>query len=512
MKRIVFAIVLCLLVGPAMLAQEMLSLEGSWDFATGDSVRYADYVMLPGSMQSNGKDGSYRGKAWYKKTVYVPQSWQGSHISLFLERPHQQTTVIVNGIKVGRQQWLYTPHHYDVSPCIRPGIRNTIEVCVENVSGWNGIVGRLELRAQPAEMFLRHVRFQPVPFSGMVQLDVSLGGHVNAFSSGVVGVLVQRADNDSADVVERYFEVGSTHNRLDMPVGSRVALWDEFHPHLYRMGIVMGDDYHETTFGMRQLSREGGVPMLNGCPLFLRGIEDTGRYPETGFPPTDEDYWARRFKKLKAWGLNYVLFRGHCPPEAAFFAADRLGLYLQPDVQPADMQRIADDFSCHPSLMAHLDSCLQTIPPGADYKEAIERNLCDTTSRGFIMQGFDEAASRPEDWTQYCAPVVPLAIFPQRRYTSADTLRVPIEIRNAMDGDVNPVRISYYVKDDSLQVLGGGVLAVKALPVGLSKDIGTVVFPLDKVSRPGKLSLHVLIANRVENHWDIWVEPQSQND
>jgi hypothetical protein len=77
---------------------------------------------------------------------------------------------------------------------------------------------------------------------------------------------------------------------------------------------------------------------------------------------------------------------------------------------------------------------------------------------------------------------------------------------------VNPVRISYYVKDDSLQVLGGGVLAVKALPVGLSKDIGTVVFPLDKVSRPGKLSLHVLIANRVENHWDIWVEPQSQND
>mgnify|MGYP006872994537 CR=1 FL=1 len=36
-------------------AQQTIDLAGSWDFAIGDSTRYDDYVMLPGSMQTNSK-------------------------------------------------------------------------------------------------------------------------------------------------------------------------------------------------------------------------------------------------------------------------------------------------------------------------------------------------------------------------------------------------------------------------------------------------------------------------
>ena len=155
-------------------AQEILSLAGSWDLSIGDSVSYDDYVMLPGSMLTNGKgdkvtadtrwtgstyDSSYYfnpwmekyrqednvkfpffltpekhyvGKAWYKKSVYIPKDWKQQRVTLFLERPHIVTFVFVNGQYVGYQMSLSAPHQYDVTKFIVPGQRNTIAICVYN--------------------------------------------------------------------------------------------------------------------------------------------------------------------------------------------------------------------------------------------------------------------------------------------------------------------------------------------------------------------------------------------
>ena len=54
-------------------------------------------------------------------------------------------------------------------------------------------------------------------------------------------------------------------------------------------------------------------------------------FPETGYPPTNIDDWLRIFRKCKAYGINMVRFHSYCPPEAAFFAADQVGIYLQPE-------------------------------------------------------------------------------------------------------------------------------------------------------------------------------------
>ena len=49
-------------------AQEVISLAGSWDLSLGDSTAYTDYVMLPGSMLTNGKGDP----------VTVDTRWTGS--------------------------------------------------------------------------------------------------------------------------------------------------------------------------------------------------------------------------------------------------------------------------------------------------------------------------------------------------------------------------------------------------------------------------------------------------
>ena len=108
-------------------------------------------------------------------------------------------------------------------------------------------------------------------------------------------------------------------------------LWDEFQRCLYQLKVMAGDDVYETTFGLRDIKVKDGKILLNGRPLFLRGTVGNCCFPETGYPPTDEAAWMRIFRKCKEYGLNHLRFHSYCPPEAAFAAADRVGIYLQPE-------------------------------------------------------------------------------------------------------------------------------------------------------------------------------------
>ncbi len=349
MKKIVSLCLTLLFAVPAC-AQETISLAGTWDFSIGEKPRYKDHITLPGSMITEGKgddvtvhtlwtgstydssyyfnpfmepyrrpenvkypffltpDKHYVGKAWYRKKVNVPKQWQGQHITLFLERPHIETTVFVNGKQVGHQLSLSVPHQYDITPYVRIGRRNEIAVCVyngiENVGvgqdshsvtdqtqgNWNGMVGRLELRTAPQPV----IRIVP-------------------------------------DVAKRSVQIVVDGETYEQSLGDSVRMWSEFDPYLYSRTVNHHGRPLTVTFGIRHITVEGRQILLNGSPIWLRGTVGCCCFPETGYPPTDEESWLRIFKKIKEYGLNHVRFHSYCPPEAAFAAADKLGIYLQPE-------------------------------------------------------------------------------------------------------------------------------------------------------------------------------------
>jgi hypothetical protein len=161
------------------------------------------------------------------------------------------------------------------------------------------------------------------------------------------------------------------------------------------------------------------------------------------------------------------------------------------------------------------------------YKYEIERNLRTKDYAGFQLlslndysgqgtalvgplnvhwreKGYVSAAS----WREFCSPLVPLARFPKFVYTSADTLRVPVEVYNAYYGDVTPIRKNYFISEGDRVVTGGG-LSSDSIPVGKNCAIGTIVYPLDSINHPCKLTLTVRIGRQVSNHWDFWVYPDS---
>ena len=416
-------------------AQQIIDLVGAWDFAIGDSTQYNDYVMLPGSMLTNGKgdpvgtktqwtgslyDSSfyfnpymekyrvegqmkfpffltpehhYVGAAWYKRSVYVPEAWKEQRITLFLERPHIETTVYINGKEVGHQMSLSTPHRYDVTKYIRVGKKNDISIRVyngiENVcvgqdshsvtdqtqGNWNGIVGRMELQAQWDRVNIKHVRIIPDAANRQARVIVELGDHVPyvrfmPLYDYHVNVSIRPLNNPKGNVYYSQQEAVKRTLEFDINMGPGALLWDEFHPNLYQLTVEAGDDVYHTTFGLRDIKVEGRQFYINNRPLFLRGTVENCLFPETGYPPTDEDEWLRIFSKCKEYGLNHVRFHSYCPPDAAFSAADRLGVYLQPE-GPSwpnhgvrlrrgmaidqylldESKRIIDEYGHHPSFV-----------------------------------------------------------------------------------------------------------------------------------------------------------------
>ena len=394
MRKIISILILsCCL----QLQAQNISLAGAWDFAMGDSTAYNDYVMLPGSMLTNGKgdivttktqwtgslyDSSYyfnpymekyrkagemkfpffltperhyTGKAWYRRSVYIPKAMKGQRITLFLERPHIETTVYVNGKEVGHQMSLSVPHRYDVTRYVNFGCSNTISICVyngiENVcvgqdshsvtdqtqGNWNGITGRIELQSQPAKLNIHKVVVRPDADKKLVRVVVEMENHVDGFKLMPMrdyGIYVMaRPMMKGKTLVYAAEPVEAIGNKKEFVIdlGTDAQLWDEFTPNLYQLQVMAGDDVYETTFGLRNLSVEGRQLVINGRPLFLRGTVENCNFPETGYPPMEESEWLRVFRKCKEYGINHVRFHSYCPPEAAFAAADRVGIYLQPE-------------------------------------------------------------------------------------------------------------------------------------------------------------------------------------
>ena len=437
MKRLLIALSFIIYhLSFSSVAAQTISLAGPWDLSLGDSTVYHDYVMLPGSMLTNGKgndvttktqwtgslyDSSfyfnpymakyrvegqmkfpffltpekhYVGNAWYKRSIYIPKNWKDRRITLFLERPHIETTVYVNGRCVGHQMSLSTPHRYDITDDVNCGESNTIAICVyngiENVcvgqdshsvtdqtqGNWNGIVGRIELQAQWKKLNIRQVCIRPDIEKLSMTVKVELEDHfkgvrVMPINEYGVRVEIRPLDNSQKRPDCRIYTQDATKNvvEFEIPING-YRLWDELQHNLYQLTVMAGDDVYETTFGLRDIRVKDGQLQLNGHPLFLRGTVENCCFPETGYPPTDEAEWLRIFRKCKEYGINHMRFHSYCPPEAAFAAADRVGIYLQPEGpswpnhgvklrrgQKIDeylmdeTKRIIDEYGHHPSFV-----------------------------------------------------------------------------------------------------------------------------------------------------------------
>jgi hypothetical protein len=297
----------------------------------------------------------YKGVAWYQKEVDIPSGWDGKNITLFLERPHWESTVFINGKKAGRENSLASAHQYDITSLLLRG-KNLISIRIDNrviipvgvnshsitdhtQSNWNGIVGDISLRATSA-IFIRDISVYPDIYGKKAKIIVALSNNLKAPFKGNIDIYAESFDQAVSRKVKSITVPANTDTTelqlvIDYPMGEKVQLWSEFKPVLYKLSVnLTGEknkilDSKSTYFGMREFKTSGTRFEVNGQQTFLRGSLECCIFPLTGYPPTDIDSWMKVLQTFKDYGLNTVRFHSWCPPEAAFIAGDRLGMYFQ---------------------------------------------------------------------------------------------------------------------------------------------------------------------------------------
>ncbi len=292
----------------------------------------------------------YKGAAWYQKTIDVPVDWNESVLEVFIERAHWETMLWIDTVKIGMQNSLGAPHQYLLPNRLKPG-RHTLTIRVDNrvkeisvgqnshsisdhtQSNWNGMIGRLELRARPSA-YLSDIKIYP----DLARNKVLIKGIVTSTSAkkinSTVGTVISTSGK-AYNAVSKSIVLANGKNefQIEYPITEKILPWSEFTPNLYKLHVTLssGKKSEEKViqFGMRDVSRKDTQFTMNNTPVFLRGTLECAIFPKTGYPPTNEREWITIFNTVKSFGLNHVRFHSWCPPEAAFNVADSLGVYLQ---------------------------------------------------------------------------------------------------------------------------------------------------------------------------------------
>lgn len=123
---------------------------------------------------------------------------------------------------------------------------------------------------------------------------------------------------------------------LEYTLGNDCSLWDEYETPVYSLTAIISNDKlkdaQTVNFGMRKFIAKGTQFEINGRKTFLRGKHEAGVFPLTGYQPMNVEEWERVYKIAKSYGINHYRFHSFCPPEAAFIAADNVGIYIQAEL------------------------------------------------------------------------------------------------------------------------------------------------------------------------------------
>jgi hypothetical protein len=401
------ALILLLLAAPPLFAGDWAPLAGQWRFALdpkNEGVtqkwfegRLPGQIQLPGTTDEAQKGTRndaretgrltrvfpYEGAAWYQRDIEVPSAWATQRVVLVLERT-KSSRLWVDGNAVGGQDSLVAPHRYALGALApgphqltlridnaeRPPIGDPHQISDQTQTNWNGIIGKIGL-AITGVVWIEDVQVYPDFAARKVRVRVELGNETGQAAAGTLAL----SASVGSPVTVRFAAPGERAvTQATYTMGDEAKGWDEFTPTLYALAVSLEasaggrrlDDRREVTFGLRDFSSRGGSQFhINGKTIFLRGRHDACVFPLTGYPPMTVEGWLRVFEIAKSYGLNHHRFHTWTPPEAAFEAADRLGIYLQPELpnwsgygEPAhddylraEGERLLRAFGNHPSFV-----------------------------------------------------------------------------------------------------------------------------------------------------------------
>jgi len=272
----------------------------------------------------------YEGPIWYERDfTYQPK--EHKRVFLHVGAANYRSWFWVNGKKVCEHEGGYTSFNCEVTEQVHAGA-NFIVAAVDNTRHEDNIP-TLETDWWNYGGLHRSVSLIEVPEAFIDQYDVHLKRGEGSTIEGWVHV---RDGKPGAQVEVEIPELAAKADAItgddgkaafSVPVNG-LARWSPESPKLYKVEVRAGQDSVDDLIGFRTIETRGTEILLNGTPVFLRGVSIHAEAPyRTGRANTEKDAetllgWAKEL------GCNFVRLAHYPHDETMLRVADRMGLMV----------------------------------------------------------------------------------------------------------------------------------------------------------------------------------------
>jgi beta-glucuronidase len=285
---------------------------------------------VPGDWNSQEKElFFYEGTIWYQRDFSLDKQ-PGRRYLLYFGAVNYQAIVYVNGIRVGEHEGGFTPFQFDITGQLRGGEnfivvkadnrRERDNVPTVNSDWWNygGITRSVRILDLP-ERYLADYSLQ-LSSSGEIEGWVQLsngGGTVEVEIEGLAAALPILVDDEG-------------FARFSM--AAQPALWSPESPVLYDVRWSFNNEVVKDRIGFRRIEVKGTDILLNGQPVFLRGISLHEETPEGGSRAWSEDHARELLGWARELGVNFVRLAHYPHNEHMLKMADEMGLMVWSEI------------------------------------------------------------------------------------------------------------------------------------------------------------------------------------
>lgn len=300
-------------------------------------MEHAQRTTLPGSwLAASPELRHYQGLVWYRRHFTAPAARTGRWFLRF-GAANYATVVYINGKPLGRHEGGFTPFAFEVTDQLRDGdnqitfgvdsqaTATTVPPTVTDWENYGGATRAIRL-VNTAETYVDAAWVRLTP-DGKIAVEAHLDGKAAADQAvrlKIAGLPVALAGKTDA--------MGNWRATLAAP--RALQRWSPENPKLYDVTLTAGADVWRDRIGFRTIERKGADILLNGKPVFLRGIsmheEEIGANPARIITPENARALLGEIKN----GLhgNYVRLSHYPHSEVMTRVADEMGLLVWSEV------------------------------------------------------------------------------------------------------------------------------------------------------------------------------------
>lgn len=272
----------------------------------------------------------FEGAGWYTRHFDWLSGPAEERVVLHAGGANYRTLVFLNGVYAGGHQGGSTPFTIDVTDLVRDGT-NRIQVMVENRRhpgrvpmhhfdwfNYGGLYREMSLMRLPP-VHIRHATAQLTPDGRRIRAAVDLSRPEDGTARMVIEGLRLAVD----------IPIVGGRGVVEVPFEGEV--WAPSRPTLYDVVFEAGGDVVRDRIGFRTVATRGTEILLNGEPIWLKGVCVHEDDLALGKVSTEADV-RRRFRDALDLGCNFLRLAHYPHHEHVARIADEMGLLLWAEI------------------------------------------------------------------------------------------------------------------------------------------------------------------------------------